>query len=93
MELTAANDTPPDVRARTAWRGIVNLHTSWASEDDRWEAVLWGKNVTNVHFTSLSTDETIFVLSPSEANNPALHLFEAHLAAPSWYGVTVRFRM
>jgi len=93
IELEVANDTPPDVRARTAWRGLINLHVSWASENDRWEVALWGKNVTNAHFTSLAGDQTIFVASPSEANNPALHVFDSHLAVPTWYGVTVRIRM
>ena len=93
MELAVANKTPEDVRSRTAWSGVINLHASWASEDDRWEAVLWGKNVTSVHFTSLAADQSIFVLSPTEANNPSLHLFDGHFVDPTWYGLTVRFRL
>jgi iron complex outermembrane receptor protein len=93
MELAVANNTPEDVYSRTAWSGVINLHASWRSEDDRWEAVLWGKNVTNVHFTSLAANQSIFVLSPTEANNPALHLFDARFVDPAWYGLTVRLKL
>jgi iron complex outermembrane receptor protein len=92
IQLAVANNTPRDVYTRTTWSGVVNLHVSWSSENDRWQAVLWGKNVTNVHFTSLAANQSIFVLSPTEANNPALHLFDARFVDPSWFGLTVRRR-
>jgi iron complex outermembrane recepter protein len=93
MELAVANDTPEDVRSRTAWSGVINLHASWTSNDDRWEAVLWGRNVTNVHFSTISADQTIFVLTPTEANNPALHLFDGKIIDPAWYGLTLRLKL
>jgi iron complex outermembrane recepter protein len=93
MWLTVANDTPPDVRDRTAWRGVVNLHASWKFKDDRWELVAWGKNVTNQHFLTIAGDETILLESLNEANNPSNHLFDTHLAVPRWYGLTLRIKM
>jgi iron complex outermembrane receptor protein len=93
IEIAVANDTPQDVRTRTAWRGLINVHASWASDNGRWEVALWGKNVTNIHFLSLAANQSIFVLSPTEANDPTLHIFEGTLSVPSWYGVTVRFKI
>jgi iron complex outermembrane receptor protein len=93
MWLTAENDTPSDVRDRTAWRGVVNAHASWKFKDDRWELVAWGKNVTNQHFLTIAGDQTIFFESLNEANNPSYHLFDTHLAAPRWYGLTLRVKM
>ncbi|MGH8139930.1 MAG: TonB-dependent receptor [Steroidobacteraceae bacterium] len=93
MQLAVANNTPQDVLTRTAWRGVVNLHATWTSQTDRWEVVLWGKNVTNRHFTSLAANQSIFVLSETEANDPSLHVFDGHFVAPSWFGVTLRMRM
>jgi iron complex outermembrane receptor protein len=93
MDLTVANNTPPDVRPLTAWRGVINLRASWSSEDSRWEVSLWGKNVTNRHFTNLAVDQSIFLLSPSEANNPMLHVYEGNLELPAWFGLTLRYRM
>jgi TonB dependent receptor len=93
MELEVANDTPPDVRARTAWRNLINLHASWTSDNERWEVEMWGKNVANAYFTSLAGDQSIYVLSPTEANSPNLHIFDSHLAVPTWYGITFRVKM
>ena len=91
-QFSVANNTPPDVYARTAWSGVINMHASWTSEDDRWQVVLWGKNVTNVHFSGYSTDQSIFVTSPTEANNPNLHLFDARFVDPPWFGVTAKLK-
>ncbi len=92
-QLAVANNTPQDVFSRTAWSGVINLHASWTSANERWQVVLWGKNVTDVHFTSDAADQSIFVLNATEANNPALHLFDARFADPAWYGVTVRIKL
>jgi iron complex outermembrane recepter protein len=93
FQLTVANDTPPDVFSRTRWNGLINLHASWTSETGRWEVTLWGKNIGKAYFTSLSTNQPIFVQNVAEGNNPALHLFEGSLSVPPWYGITVRIRM
>src|SRR5260370_5389552 len=52
QEFTAENDTPQAIRDLTAWRGLVNLHALWSSNDDRWELLLWGKNITNLHYAA-----------------------------------------
>ena len=93
MEIAVANKTPEDVRSRTAWSGVINLHASWTSENERLEAVLWGRNVTDVHFSTISADQTIFVLTPDEANNPALHLYDGKIIDPAWFGLTVRLKL
>jgi iron complex outermembrane receptor protein len=93
MQLAVANNTPEDVYTRTGWSGVVNLHATWTSENDRWQVMLWGKNVTNVHFSGLAADQSIFVLSPTEANNPAYHLDDAHFVDPPWFGVTVTMKL
>jgi iron complex outermembrane receptor protein len=98
MWLTVANaippnDTPAFLRDRTAWRGVVNLHSSWSSKDDRWELTFWGKNVTNRQFLNFAVDQTLFFESPDEANNPTNHIFNARLANPRWWGVNLQFKL
>jgi iron complex outermembrane recepter protein len=92
IQLTVANDTPADVRPNTEWNGVINLRASWTSTDTRWQVSLWGKNVTNRHFTNLAADQSIFFLSQAEANNPALHVYEGTLLMPAWFGLTFRIR-
>lgn len=92
MQLAAANNTPPDVLTHTAWRGVINLRATWTSNDTRWQVELWGKNVTNRHFTNLAVDQSIFLISPQEANNPALHVNEGNLELPAWFGLTFRVK-
>lgn len=85
-----ANDTPKDVYDRSAWDGVINLHASWTSESDRWQVLLWGKNVTAKYFSGYSNDESYYVLSPTESNDPSLHLFDGRVVDPPWFGVTVK---
>jgi iron complex outermembrane receptor protein len=92
IQLTVANDTPADVRPNTEWKGVINLRASWTSTDTRWQVSLWGKNVSNRHFTNLAADQSIFFLSPNEANNPALHVYEGTALQPAWFGITFRVR-
>jgi iron complex outermembrane recepter protein len=92
MWLDVANDTPQDVRSKTAWRGLVNGHLQWTSKDSRWGVVVWGKNITNLHYVTFTGDKSTFLLSPDEANNAANHIFDAHPVVRT-AGVTFRVRM
>jgi iron complex outermembrane recepter protein len=89
-EFTVANDIPPFVRDVTAWHGIVNLHSSWTSQNDRWEVSLWGKNVTNQHYAVFAQDVTVEVASPPEFFNTANHFFSIQAGPFRSYGVTLR---
>lgn len=90
QELDVANDTPADILKLTEWRGIVNAHASWYSEDDRWEALLWGKNMTNRHYAVFGQDQTFAYATPAELANPLAHIFEIQAGQYRSYGLTVR---
>jgi iron complex outermembrane receptor protein len=90
QEFTVGNDIPQDIRDVTAWRGIVNLHASWSTEDDRWRVLFWGKNVTNQHYAVFAQDATIYVASINEfANSPPNHIFEIQAGPYRSFGVTL----
>ena len=33
---------------KSSYRGLVNLHSTWESSDDKYEVSLWAKNLTNM---------------------------------------------
>ena len=90
QEFDVANDTPPDILKLTEWRGIVNAHAAWYSEDDRWEVSLWGKNMTNRHYAVFGQDQTFAYATPAELANPMAHIFEIQAGQYRSYGMTVR---
>jgi iron complex outermembrane recepter protein len=93
QEMDAANSIPPDVREATVWNGIVNLHASFTPVGDRWEVLLWGKNVTNRHYAFYAQDETVYYATPAEfANSPPNHIFELQEAPYRSFGVTLRWK-
>jgi iron complex outermembrane receptor protein len=93
MWLTAANDTPSFIRELTAWRGLINMHALWSSDNSRWEVEFWGKNITNIQYYSYPVDNTAFFETPAEAGNSNNRLFD--VAGPPYrsYGATLRWRM
>jgi outer membrane receptor protein involved in Fe transport len=90
QEFDVANDTPPDILRLTEWRGIVNAHVSWYSADDRWEVLLWGKNMTNRHYAVFGQDQTFAYATPAELANPLAHIFEIQAGQYRSYGMTAR---
>ncbi|MEA3137867.1 MAG: iron complex outerrane recepter protein [Gammaproteobacteria bacterium] len=92
QEFTAENDTPQQIRSLTAWRGLVNLHALWTSRDDRWEVLLWGKNVTNLHYAVFAQSAEVFIANGAEFFDPSKYLYEIQPGPYRSYGVTLRTR-
>jgi iron complex outermembrane recepter protein len=92
QEFTAENDTPRAIRDLTAWRGLVNLHASWSSNDDRWELALWAKNVTNLHYAVYAQSAAVFIANGAEFFDPSKYLYEIQPGPYRSFGVTLRTR-
>jgi hypothetical protein len=89
-EYTAENDTPQAIRDLTKWRGLVNLHALWTSNDDRWEVLLWGKNITNLHYAVYAQSAEVFIANRAEFFDPTKYLYEIQPGPYRSYGVTLR---
>jgi iron complex outermembrane receptor protein len=92
QEFTAENDTPKAIRDLTAWRGLVNLHALWSSNDDRWEVSLWGKNITNLHYAVYAQSAEVYIATASEFFDPSKYLYEIQPGPYRSFGVTLRAR-
>jgi iron complex outermembrane recepter protein len=92
QEFTAENDTPQAIRDLTAWRGLVNLHASWTSNNDQWEVLFWGKNVTNRHYAVYGQSASIYVATRAEFTNPSKYFYEIQPGPYRSFGVTLRVK-
>jgi iron complex outermembrane recepter protein len=92
QEFTPENDTPAAIRNLTAWRGLVNLHASWISSDERWELLLWGKNVTNLHYAVYAQSAAVYIATGAEFNDPSKYLYEIQPGPYRSYGATLRVK-
>ena len=92
QEFTAENDTPQAIRDLTAWRGLVNLHASWTSNNDQWEVLFWGKNVTNLHYAVYGQSASIYVATRAEFTNPSKYFYEIQPGPYRSFGVTLRVK-
>ncbi|MDB6091861.1 MAG: TonB-dependent receptor [Gammaproteobacteria bacterium] len=90
QEFTAENDTPQAIRNLTAWRGLINLHALWSSNDDRWQVSLWGKNVTNLHYAVYAQGAGVYIATASEFLDPSKYLYEIQPGPFRSFGVTLR---
>ena len=89
-EYTAENDTPQAIRDLTKWRGLLNLHALWTSNDDRWEVLLWGKNITNLHYAVFAQSAEVFIANHSEFFDPSKYLYEIQPGPYRSFGITLR---
>jgi iron complex outermembrane recepter protein len=91
-QLTPQNnaDTPQAITDLTAWHGLVNLHASWTSNDGRWEVLLWGKNVTNLHYAIYAQSAEVYVATSAEFFNSSKFLDEIQPGPYRSLGVTLR---
>jgi iron complex outermembrane receptor protein len=91
-ELTPqnGNDTPQAIRDLTKWSGLVNLHALWTSNDDRWEVLLWGKNVTNLHYAVFAQSAEVYIATHAEFFDPSKYLYEIQPGPYRSFGVTFR---
>jgi iron complex outermembrane receptor protein len=89
-EFTVGNNTPQFIRDLSEWRGIVNLHASWSSQDERWEVSFWGKNITNRHYAVIAQDFTSAYASFADVVANQDHIFVIQSGPYQSYGVTLR---
>jgi iron complex outermembrane receptor protein len=82
----------PFIADRTPIRGLVNVHATWSSADDRWEVSAWGKNVTNTRTIIFANDLTAYYATPAEFGNPNNKIYDVGWTAPPTFGVTLTFR-
>jgi iron complex outermembrane receptor protein len=73
---------------QSKYDGIVNAHTTWNSDSDRWHVSLFAKNLTNRHTIAYATDISGFYLTPTEAANPANHVYSVERIPTRLIGVT-----
>jgi hypothetical protein len=84
------NDTPQTIRDLTKWSGLVNLHALWTSNDDRWEVLLWGKIVTNLHYAVFAQSAEVYIATHAEFFDPSKYLYEIQPGPYRSFGVTLR---
>jgi iron complex outermembrane recepter protein len=89
----AQNATPSFILNKTPIDGLVNLHLTWASQDDDWEVSLWGKNVTDSRYLIVASDLTPFYASFPEYKAPAGNkMFAGDFNPPAMYGISFTFK-
>jgi iron complex outermembrane recepter protein len=78
---------------KTVWNGMVNMHASWTSDDERLAVELWGKNLGNIWYTPMTNDLAIFYQTPAErAANPDAHMYIFRPNTPRTFGITMRIK-
>ncbi|MEP6883220.1 MAG: TonB-dependent receptor [Gammaproteobacteria bacterium] len=91
--ITAANsgDTPDYVTRLTVWRGLVNMHASWKSANERHEVALFAQNLTNIHYALLPADLSVFLQTgPEHFAMPPLYLYNMRPGPYQSIGITFR---
>ena len=89
--FTNANDTPLFIRNHTPWKGIVNLHATFETADERWRLSVWAKNVTNERPLLHGADVTSTLIgNPDSAFTPGVgFIFLAKYYPERTIGVTI----
>jgi iron complex outermembrane receptor protein len=85
-----AADTPDFVTSETAWRGLINLHASWTSPDERHEVALFAQNLTNIHYALLPADLSVFVQTGPEFVGGVDRLY--NMRPGPWQSIGITFR-
>jgi iron complex outermembrane receptor protein len=68
IEFDDANDTPRFIVAKSAYKGVLNMHATWASNDDHTEVTLWGKNINDKRAIINNADLSNFFDTVGEYN-------------------------
>lgn len=83
-------DTPAFVTALTAWRGLVSMHASWTSPDERHEIALFADNLTNIHYATVPADLSVFVQTGPEFVPGVDRLYNLRPGPWQSIGITLR---
>ncbi len=68
VQFNDANAAPANIVDRSRYRGVTNVHATWASRNDRIEVTLFGKNVTNTQSVITAADLSNFYDTFAEFN-------------------------
>ena len=85
-----ASDTPAFVTSLTAWRGLVNMHASWTSPDERREVAVFADNLTNIHYGTVPADLSVFVQTGPEFVPGVDRLY--NMRPGPWQSIGITFR-
>jgi iron complex outermembrane recepter protein len=85
-----ASDTPAFVTSETAWHGLINMHASWTSPDERHEVALFAQNLTNIHYALLPADLSVFVQTGPEFVGGVDRLY--NMRPGPWQSIGITFR-
>jgi hypothetical protein len=66
IQFNDANKTPDFILAKSAYHGVLNMHATWSSNDDRTEMSVWGKNLTDKRAIINNADLSMFFDTPGE---------------------------
>lgn len=84
------SDTPAYVTSLTAWRGLVNMHASWKSPNERHEIALFADNLTNIHYGTVPADLSVFVQTGPEYVPGVDRLY--NMRPGPWQSIGITFR-
>jgi uncharacterized protein len=86
-----ANSISDFVVHRSAFKGLLNLHAIWSSEDNRTEVTVWAKNVNNKRAVINSQDLSNLFDTVGEFNSGGL-VFVANYNEPRTVGISLTQR-
>ena len=70
---------------------VVNARIGIGSADRRWQLELWGTNILDQDYVQVGFDGPVQAVGAPTPGNPA-NTYDAFLAAPAMYGMTLRFQ-
>jgi iron complex outermembrane receptor protein len=85
-----SNAEPAFLLNQSKFDGIVNMHTTWKSDDDLWHVSLFATNLTNRHTIVFGNDVSGFLLTPAEAANSANAVYSVVRIPTRVFGLTIR---
>ncbi len=68
IQFNDANNTPDFILAKSAYHGVLNMHATWSSNDDRSEVTVWAKNLNDKRAIINNADLSNFFDTVAEYN-------------------------
>jgi iron complex outermembrane receptor protein len=91
IQFNDANSTPDFAVHRSAYKGLLNLHAIWSSEEDRTEVTVWAKNLNDKRALINTADLSNFFDTVGEFNNGG-RVFIANYNEPRTVGISLTER-
>jgi iron complex outermembrane receptor protein len=90
VHFTDSNDEPAFLLNQSKFDGIVNLHTTWNSNSNKWHVSLFATNLTDRHTVVYATDVSGFYLTRAEAANAGNRIYSVVRTQSRLVGLTVK---